>query len=93
MQSSVFLLPTDERPQDFCKETVLWKNISHPNILGLIAVDIDSFTGRCSMISELMMNGNIMTFIQHTSVNRIHLVIDSPVPLPLSDSQLILLSY
>ena len=61
--------------QHFCKETVLWKNISHPNILGLIAVEIDSYTGNCSMISELMANGNIFSFIQSNSVNRLRLVI------------------
>ncbi|KAF9646448.1 kinase-like protein [Thelephora ganbajun] len=66
-----------ELQQHFCKETVLWKNISHPNILGLIAVEIDSRTGKCSMISELMVNGNIFHFIQLNSANRLRLLADA----------------
>ncbi|KAF9777432.1 kinase-like domain-containing protein [Thelephora terrestris] len=64
-----------ELQKDFCKEAVLWKSISHfhPNILGLIAVDTDS-TGRCFMISEFMVNGNIFEFIQRNSVNRLRLL-------------------
>ncbi|KAF9781211.1 kinase-like domain-containing protein [Thelephora terrestris] len=59
--------------KDFCKEAVLWKSISHPNVLGLIAVDIDGSTGRCFMVSELMGNGNIFEFIQRNSANRLRL--------------------
>ncbi|KAF9777430.1 kinase-like domain-containing protein [Thelephora terrestris] len=62
--------------KDFCKEAVLWKSISHPNVLGLIAVDIDGSTGRCFMVSELMGNGNIFEFIQRNSANRLRLLAD-----------------
>ena len=60
--------------QDFCKESVLWMHISHPNVLELLAVDIDSETGALSMISELMENGNIMHYIRTNEANRIRLV-------------------
>lgn len=45
-------------------------NIFHPNILELIAVDIDPLTGQFSMISEMMVNGNIMEYIRKNSANR-----------------------
>ncbi|KAF9642475.1 hypothetical protein BDM02DRAFT_2092823 [Thelephora ganbajun] len=47
---------------------------SHPNVLELIAVDIDPQTGTFSMISELMVNGNIMEYIRAREANRIRLV-------------------
>ena len=49
-------------------------NFSHPNILQLIGVDIDFQTGQCSMISEMMVNGNIREYIRRDSVNRHRLV-------------------
>lgn len=59
-----------EPQQLFCKESVIWMNLSHDNILKLIGVDIESQTGRYSMISELMVNGNIREFIRKNSANR-----------------------
>lgn len=38
-------------------------SISHPHLLQLIAVDIDPPSGRYSMISEMMLNGNIKDYI------------------------------
>ncbi|KAF9781221.1 kinase-like domain-containing protein [Thelephora terrestris] len=58
----------------FCKESIMWMNFSHPNILQLIGVDIDSQTGQCSMISEMMSNGNIREYIRQNSANRHHLL-------------------
>ena len=49
-------------------------NVSHPNLLELIAVDIDPLTGRYSMISEMMVNGNIMVYIRKNPANRHRLV-------------------
>ena len=62
------------RIQDFCKESVLWMHTSHPNVLELIAVNINPQTGALSMISELMDNGNIMDYIRLKEANRIRLV-------------------
>ena len=47
---------------------------SHPHLLQLIAVDIDPLTGQCSMISEMMMNGNIKDYISKNAANRLQLV-------------------
>ena len=71
-----FPLALTRSSQHFCKEAVLWKNVSHPNILTLIAVDIDDRTKQCLMVSELMAKGNIFNFIQCNPVNRVRLVID-----------------
>ena len=48
-------------------------SISHQNLLQLLAVDIDPFSGQCSMISE-MVGGNIKDYISKNSVNRLRLV-------------------
>ena len=49
-------------------------HISHPNVLELLAVNIDPKTGALSMISELMENGNIVDYIRANEANRIRLV-------------------
>ena len=49
-------------------------NISHPNLLKLIAVKIKPETGKFSMISEMMMNGNILNYIKIKKANRLRLV-------------------
>ena len=49
-------------------------NASHQNVLGLIAVDINPQNGTFSLISELMVNGNIMDYIRVAKTNRIRLV-------------------
>ena len=52
--------------------------VSHPHLLQLIAVDIDPLTGQCSMISEMMMNGNIKDYISKNAANRLQLVQEPP---------------
>lgn len=47
---------------------------SHANVLELIAVDIDPHDGTFSLISELMVNGNITEYIRVAKANRIRLV-------------------
>ena len=49
-------------------------NISHPNILPLIAVKIKPESGKFSTISEMMKNGNISNYIKSKRANRIRLV-------------------
>lgn len=72
------------RIQDFCKECVLWMNVSHPNILQLIAVEIESeLTGSFSMVSEMMTNGNILKYIRVRGAGRLRLVRLFIINLPL----------
>jgi len=53
---------------------MLWMNASHPNILRLLAVKIEPKAGKFSMISEMMVNGNILTYINNKKANRTSLV-------------------
>ena len=54
-------------------------NTSHPNILPLIAVKIKPDAGEFSMISEMMINGNVVDYIRENGVNRVRLVRPSVV--------------
>lgn len=47
---------------------------SHPNVLELIAVDMNPQNATFSLISEFMVNGNIMGYIRVAETNRIRLV-------------------
>lgn len=49
-------------------------HVSHPNLLKLIAVDIDPQAGAFSMISEMMDHGNILHYIRFNEANRLRLV-------------------
>ena len=68
------LIYTTHLIQAFCKGCVLWMNVSHPNILRLIAVEIKPHTGNFSMISEMMTNGNILNYVRVKKANRLRLV-------------------
>ena len=48
--------------QNFCREVITWKRLSHPNILELIGVTMDE--KEYSMVSPWMENGNIVEFLR-----------------------------
>jgi hypothetical protein len=52
----------------------LWKNLSHPNVLGLIGVPDTLEDGRLSMVSERMANGDIMAYASANAGNHLKLV-------------------
>lgn len=60
----------------FCKECVVWMNMSHPNIHQLIAVKMKPRAGEFSMIAKMMKNGNILNYIEKNQANRIQLLED-----------------
>jgi len=60
--------------QRFCKEVVLWSTLSHQNILKLVGVQDDARRRQFSIVSEWMLNGNIMDFIENNHANRLELV-------------------
>ena len=60
--------------QSFCKEVVLWKTLSHPNILTLVGVQGDMEKGQFVTVSEWMAHGNIMEYIKSNHTNRLELV-------------------
>jgi len=49
-------------------------NISHPNILKLLAVEVKPQANKFSMISEMMTNGNVTNYIRVNKANRLRLV-------------------
>ena len=68
------ILTAQHLNQRFCKESIIWMRVSHPHVLQLIAVDINPLTNQCSMISEMMMNGNIKEYISKNPADRLRLV-------------------
>ena len=59
--------------QRLFKEIVLWRRLSHPNILPVFGVAPKLFP--FCIITEWMENGNIMDFVsKHPNVNRLRLV-------------------
>ena len=63
--------------QQFCKEVVIWKNLSHPNILPFIgaALATEPNSEKYEIVSEFMENGNIINFMERNQdVNRLELV-------------------
>jgi serine/threonine protein kinase len=66
--------------QQFCKEAILWKTVSHPNILNFAGVQGDMEKGQFVTVSEWMEHGNIMEYIKKNHVNRLELVRDFTSP-------------
>jgi serine/threonine protein kinase len=60
--------------QSFCREAVLWKRLSHPNILPFLGVSTTLFS--LCMVCEWMGNGNVMRYLKRNpAANRLHLVL------------------
>ena len=53
---------------------VLWKHLSHPNVLNLIGVPDTLEDERFSTISEWMANGNIVGYVRSKAGNHLKLV-------------------
>lgn len=47
------------RLQSFCRESLLWRNLSHPNILQLLGIEQHLFKGTLCMVSPWMEHGSI----------------------------------
>ena len=63
--------------QVFCKEVMIWKNLSHPNILPFIgaALVTEERHENYEIVSEFMENGDINKFMGlNAGVNRLELV-------------------
>ena len=61
------------RHQMFCKEVVMWKRISHPNIVPFLGVS-EAPAPLC-MISEWMSNGNVRDYVgKNPETSRLRLV-------------------
>jgi hypothetical protein len=63
--------------QVFCKEVIVWKYLSHPNIVPFIGAVMVTEQGheKYQIVSELMKNGRIGGFIERNQdVNKVELV-------------------
>ena len=67
-------MPTvNYRHQVFCEEVVVWKRISHPNIVPFLG--ISGAHTPLSMVSEWMPNGNVRDYVgENPETSRLHLV-------------------
>jgi len=63
-------------PQQFYKEVILWSTLSHPNVLGLVGAQEDAKKRQLVIVSERMVYGNIMKYINENHTNRLMLVRD-----------------
>jgi len=66
--------------QDFCREAVVWKHLSHPNILPFIGVTTND--ERDALISPWMRNGTIIKYLRNNQVNPLKLA-RSTTPYPM----------
>jgi len=72
------LVPT----QRLCREVLVWKRLSHPNILPLLGVSMSKSPQYFRIISEWMQNGNVTEYIgSNPEANRLRLVSLSIDPL------------
>ena len=59
--------------QKFCHEAVIWKRLSHPNLLPFLGVNETLF--RLAMVSEWMEHGTVLQFVKrNVATNRLKLV-------------------
>ena len=70
---SSLTIPLSCYPQRFCREAVLWKRLTHENILPFMGVSRD--IGEFCLISPWMSNGTIMEYIRdNNQINLLELV-------------------
>ncbi|KAK0188261.1 kinase-like domain-containing protein [Armillaria mellea] len=50
--------------RDFCQETLVWRQLRHPNILPFLGVSEELFAPSYCLISLWMINGNIMSYLE-----------------------------
>ena len=66
--------------QLFYGEVVRWETLSHPNVLKLVGVQDDIENGQFVIVSEWMVHGNVMKYIEKNLANRLELVRDFTFP-------------
>ena len=61
--------------QRLCREVLIWKRLSHPNVLPLLGVSMSKNPQYFRIISEWMPNGNVKEYIRsNPKANRLRLV-------------------
>ncbi|CAL1702395.1 unnamed protein product [Somion occarium] len=62
-----------EDHEAFCRELLVWSQLSHANVLPLLGADNSTFRGRHCMVSPWMRNGNIHECMQSLHSKRIRI--------------------
>lgn len=61
--------------QRLCREVLVWRYLSHPNILSLLGVSVSENPPYFRIVSEWMPNGSVTEYLRsNPEVNRLHLV-------------------
>ncbi|KAJ7866492.1 kinase-like domain-containing protein, partial [Mycena leptocephala] len=63
--------------KELAREVLIWKELSHPNVLPLLGIDLIARKPSCCLVSPWMKNGNVMAFLEtHPDFNKSSLVRD-----------------
>ncbi|KAJ7359278.1 kinase-like domain-containing protein, partial [Mycena albidolilacea] len=54
----------DQIYKELAREVLIWKGLSHPNILPLLGIDLVSRKPSCCLVSPWMENGSVMAFLK-----------------------------
>ncbi|KAF8187372.1 kinase-like domain-containing protein [Mycena galopus ATCC 62051] len=57
-------LQLDKIYKELAREVLIWKELSHPNVLPLLGIDLIVRKPSCCLVSPWMKNGNVMAFLQ-----------------------------
>ncbi|KAF8147146.1 kinase-like domain-containing protein, partial [Mycena galopus ATCC 62051] len=57
-------LQLDKIYKELAREVLIWKELSHPNVLPLLGIDLIFRKPSCCLVSPWMKNGNVMAFLQ-----------------------------
>ncbi|KAH8796246.1 kinase-like domain-containing protein [Flagelloscypha sp. PMI_526] len=61
----------------FCHETLVWRQLRHPNVLRFLGVTETLFPGKFSLVSPFMKNGNVISYLEaNPSHDRLAVVMD-----------------
>ena len=70
-----------ESTQRLCREVLIWKRLSHPNVLPLLGVSVSRDPQHFRIITEWMPNGNAMEYVRsNPEANRLRLVSPAHIP-------------
>ncbi|KAJ7839211.1 kinase-like domain-containing protein, partial [Mycena olivaceomarginata] len=63
--------------KELAREVLIWKELSHPNVLPLLGIDLTARKPSCCLVSPWMENGNVTAFLErHPDFNKSSLVRD-----------------
>ncbi|KAJ6473077.1 kinase-like domain-containing protein [Mycena sanguinolenta] len=63
--------------KELAREVLIWKELSHPNVLPLLGIDLTTRKPSCCLVSPWMKNGNVMAFLEtYPDFNKSSLVKD-----------------